>query len=80
MSMISLSPLNPTQAFYQRHIGTEAMVLLEKPKPGQPFHGFTDNYIKVEVSDPSARDNELVRVRLGQFNEEGTALCAEILR
>ena len=56
------------------------MVLLEKPKPGQPFHGFTDNYIKVEVSDPSARDNELVCVRLGQFNEEGTALCAEILR
>ena len=68
-----------TQAFYQRHIGTEAVVLLEKPKPGQPFHGFTDNYIKVEVSDPSARDNELVRVRLGQFNEEGTALVGEII-
>ena len=30
-------------------------------------------------SDPSARDNELVRVRLGQFNEEGTALVGEII-
>ena len=66
-------------AFYTRHIGTEAVVLLEKPKAGQPFHGFTDNYIKVEISDSTARDNELVRVRLGEYNEDGTALCAEIL-
>jgi threonylcarbamoyladenosine tRNA methylthiotransferase MtaB len=49
-------------------------VLLEKPKAGQPFHGFTDNYIRVEVDDPAARDNALVRVTLGDFNEEGTAL------
>ena len=59
-------------AFYTRHIGTEAVVLLEKPKAGQPFHGFTDNYIKVEISDSAARDNELVRVRLGEYNEDGT--------
>ena len=62
------------QAFYERHIGKEAIVLLEKPKAGQPFHGFTDNYIRVEVDDPAARDNALVRVTLGDFNEEGTAL------
>ena len=66
-------------AFYTRHIGTEAVVLLEKPKAGQPFHGFTDNYIKVEIAESAARDNELVRVRLGEYNEDGTALCAEIL-
>lgn len=67
------------QAFYERHIGTEAVVLLEKPKAGHPFHGFTDNYIRVEVTDPAARDNALVRVRLGQFNEERTALVGELL-
>ena len=67
------------QAFYARHIGKEAMVLLEKPKAGQPFHGFTDNYIRVEVTDPRAQDNALVRVRLGEFNEEGTALVSEII-
>ena len=48
-------------------------------RKGQPFHGFTDNYIKVEIADSAARDNELVRVRLGEYNEDGTALCAEIL-
>lgn len=67
------------RAFYTRHIGTEATVLLEKPKAGHPFHGFTDNYIKVEVADPLARDNALVRVRLGEYNEEGTALKAELI-
>ena len=67
------------QAFYTRHIGTEATVLLEKPKAGHPFHGFTDNYIKVEVADPLARDNALVRVRLGEYNEDGTALKAELI-
>ena len=66
-------------AFYARHIGSEAVVLLEKPKAGQPFHGFTDNYIRVEVNDPSARDNALVHVRLGDFNEEGTALVGRIV-
>ena len=67
------------RAFYERHIGKEALVLLEKPKAGQPFHGFTDNYIRVEVCDPRAKDNALVRVCLGEFNEEGTALKATIL-
>ena len=67
------------QAFYERHIGKEAMVLLEKPKAGQPFHGFTDNYIRVEVTDSRAQDNALVRVRLGEFNEDGTALVGEMI-
>lgn len=67
------------RAFYTRHIGAEAMVLLEKPKAGQPFHGFTDNYIKVEINDPAASDNQLVRVHLGEFNEDGTALVATMI-
>ena len=67
------------RAFYERHIGKEAVVLLEKPKAGQPFHGFTDNYIKVEVDDTRARDNALVRVCLGEFNEDGTALVATMI-
>lgn len=69
-----------TQAFYARHTGREATVLLEHPKPGQPFHGFTDNYVRVEVADaPAHMDNQLVRVRLGDFNEDGTALKAIII-
>ena len=69
-----------TEAFYARHIGREATVLLEHPKPGQPFHGFTDNYVRVEVADaPAHMDNQLVRVRLGDFNDDKTALKATII-
>lgn len=67
-----------THAFYQRHIGTEAVVLLEHPKPGMPFHGFTPNYIRVEV-DADARtlhENTLLPVRLDAFNADGSALLA----
>lgn len=69
-----------TLAFYARHIGMEKTVLLEKPKPGMPFHGFTDNYIRVEVADAkSYHDNTLVKVRLGDLNVEKTALKATII-
>lgn len=68
-----------TQAFYARHIGREAWALLEKSKPGTPMHGFTDNYIRVEIPHDDALDNRLVRVRLGDFNEDGTSLLATLL-
>ena len=35
-----------TRAFYARHIGQTMPVLLERPKPGLPMHGFTPNYIR----------------------------------
>lgn len=38
-----------TKAFYARHIGQEAKVLMEKSKAGMPMHGFTENYIRVEL-------------------------------
>ncbi|MBM6806867.1 tRNA (N(6)-L-threonylcarbamoyladenosine(37)-C(2))-methylthiotransferase MtaB [Bacteroides caecicola] len=68
-----------TRAFYARHIGKEAVVLMEKSKAGAPMHGFTDNYIRVELPHDDSLDNQLVRVRLGEFNEEGTALKGTIL-
>ena len=63
-----------TKAFYARHIGQEATVLMEHSKTGTPMHGFTANYIRVELNHDDNLDNHLVRVRLGDFNEEGTAL------
>lgn len=68
-----------THAFYARHIGQTATALLEKPKPGMPMHGFTSNYIRVEVEGNDALDNHLVQVRLGEFNEDFTALKGTIL-
>ena len=68
-----------TRAFYASHIGQEAVVLMEKSKPGTPMHGFTDNYVRVELPYDISLDNQLVRVRMGDFNEDGTALMGTIL-
>lgn len=68
-----------TRAFYASHIGKEAVVLMEKAKPGTLMHGFTDNYVRVEMDCGREFDNCLVRVRMGAFNEDGTALCATII-
>lgn len=77
--LLSLSD-EKTCAFYTRHLGREAMVLLEKPKAGQPFHGFTENYIRVEIDGLCGlMDNRLVRVKLGGFNADNTALKAELI-
>lgn len=68
-----------TKAFYQRHMGQTMQVLMEKPKAGAPMHGFTANYIRVEVDAPQRYDNQLVNVCLGEMNEDGTALKGMII-
>lgn len=67
-----------TRAFYARHIGQTMPVLMEKPKAGAPMHGFTTNYIRVEVENDKTLDNKVVQIRLGDFNEDGTALTGKI--
>ena len=67
-----------TRAFYASHIGKEAVALMEKSKPGTPMHGFTDNYVRVELPYDLSLDNQLIHVRLGDFNEDGTALLGTI--
>ena len=71
--LLELSDLK-TKAFYEKHIGQTLPVLLEKSKPGTPMHGFTPNYIRVEVPHNDALDNCVVTLRLDEWNEEGTAL------
>lgn len=71
-----------TQAFYAQHIGAEAEVLFEKAPRGKAMHGFTPDYVRVELPPAEAReeyDNQLVRVRLTGFNHDKTALRAEII-
>ncbi|WP_308769701.1 tRNA (N(6)-L-threonylcarbamoyladenosine(37)-C(2))-methylthiotransferase MtaB [uncultured Bacteroides sp.] len=68
-----------TKAFYARHVGQEAEVLMEKSKAGAPMHGFTKNYIRVELAHDEKLDNHLVKVRLGDFNEGETSLKGTIL-
>ena len=62
--MIALSD-RKLRAFMQQYAGTVRPVLFEQPQPGMPMHGFTDNYIRVEVSDaPEALVNTVAQVRL----------------
>ena len=71
-----------TCAFYAEHIGQEADVLFEKAARGKAMHGFTDNYIRVELSPNQAKeeyDNQILRVRLGGFNFDQSSLKAELL-
>ena len=71
-----------TQAFYAAHIGQTAEVLFEKAPRGKAMHGFTRNYIRVELSAALSKeeyDNQLLNVRLGGFNRDKSALMAEII-
>lgn len=68
-----------THAFYARHIGEVAPVLLERSKAGMPMHGFTPNYIRVEVPHNEALDNQVVTLQLDGFNEAGNALLGRPL-
>ena len=71
-----------TISFYEQYIGQEAEVLFEKATRGRAMHGFTKNYIRVELSPADAKpeyDNTLIRVRMGDFNHDKTALKATII-
>ena len=67
-------------AFYARFMGQVRPVLLEHSRQTGVVHGFTDNYIRVEIKcDPSQPDNVIVPVRLGGWNEAHDALTGEIV-
>lgn len=68
-----------THDFYAQHIGQTAEVLFEKSNRGRAMHGFTKNYLRVELSADMANpefDNQLVTVELGNFNRDKSALMA----
>ena len=68
--------------FYACYIGTEQEVLFEKATRGKAMHGFTANYIRVELPAKLAKeeyDNQILRVRLGEFNRDKSALQVELL-
>ena len=54
---------------------------MEKATRGRAMHGFTRNYVRVELPASEAHpslDNQLVVVDLGNFNHDATALMAHI--
>lgn len=77
--MLDLSE-RKTLDFYESHIAAEALVLLEHARKGMPMHGFTENYIRVEMPSQPDLDNKIVKVRLGEFNEAKNALIAKLIK
>ena len=67
--------------FYRRYCGTQRKVLFEHTMHNGKIHGFTDNYIRVEVPGENAEnlDNRLVNVVLGDFNADESALKGTII-
>ena len=69
-----------TEEFYSLYINKEMDVLFEKASRGRAMHGFTDNYVRVELPASLASDdydNQIVSVRLGKFNHDKSALVVE---
>ncbi len=64
------------RSFYERFQGSERPVLFEQPRKGAPMHGFTDNYIRVEMPYRKEWINQCHVVKLGEFNPTGDALLA----
>ncbi|KAA6349837.1 Threonylcarbamoyladenosine tRNA methylthiotransferase MtaB [termite gut metagenome] len=71
--LLSLSD-EKQKVFYTRHIGKVLPVLLEKSSGNNFMHGFTPNYIRVEIPTEDIWDNQIIPICLGGFNEAGTAL------
>ncbi|MCR4922069.1 MAG: tRNA (N(6)-L-threonylcarbamoyladenosine(37)-C(2))-methylthiotransferase MtaB [Bacteroidaceae bacterium] len=66
--------------FYNKYARARRPVLLEHSHTPGIMHGFTDNYIRTEVTVGEAqKDNRIVTVRLGEWNAAGDALTATIL-
>lgn len=67
--MIALSD-KKQRAFIERYVGTVRPVLMEQPHGQGPMHGFTDNYIKVNVPPCQALVNKVVDVKLLKINDD----------
>lgn len=57
--------------FSNRFINTSRPVLLEHPRRNKPMSGFTDNYLKVEVSSIPHLSNQVVPVTLTSVADNG---------
>ncbi|WP_303919771.1 tRNA (N(6)-L-threonylcarbamoyladenosine(37)-C(2))-methylthiotransferase MtaB [Draconibacterium sediminis] len=59
------------RAFYEKHIGTTQTALFEAQKSEDKMHGFTENYIKVEVPYQEELVNKLGSVKLKSILPNG---------
>ena len=71
-----------TEQFYGLYINKVREVLFEKATRGKAMHGFTDNYIRVELPASQASDaydNEIVKVKITNINHDKSSTTAVIV-
>ncbi len=66
-----------TRAFYEKYLGTTHEVLIEQSK-GKGLHGYTENYIRVELPEDAGEVNDLIYVRLDEFAESGDVAATPV--
>ncbi len=75
--MIALSDQKQAD-FTRRYLGTVRPVLLEHGRGKGKMHGFTDNYIRVNVEPDMSLANEIVNVKLLSLNDD-LSVNAEVI-
>lgn len=65
------------EKFYKSQQGTTRKLLIEHTQYGNSMHGFTENYVKMEIPYNAACANEIKIVTLGDFNKDRTALLEQ---
>jgi threonylcarbamoyladenosine tRNA methylthiotransferase MtaB len=75
--MIALSDKKQAE-FTRRYLGSVRPVLLEHGRGKGKMHGFTDNYIRVNVEPDMSLSNQIVNVRLQHLNDD-LSVDAEVI-
>lgn len=73
--MLRILSAKKKRAFYEKNIGSHRTVLFEHENKMGYIQGFTENYIKVKVPyDPGIR-NQILKVKLNDFDDDGSVLA-----
>lgn len=69
-AMLNILSEKKRRALYDRHLGSDREVLLEKQNDAGNFEGYTDNYIRVELNGEDFKEGDLVKVRLEEIGTD----------
>jgi threonylcarbamoyladenosine tRNA methylthiotransferase MtaB len=69
-AMLNILSEKKRRALYDRHLGSDREVLLEKQNDAGNFEGYTDNYIRVELNAEDHKEGDLVKVRLEEIGTD----------
>ena len=73
--MLRILSAKKKRLFYEKNIGSTRTVLFEHENKNGFIQGFTENYVKVKVPyDPGFR-NQIIKVKLNDFDEDGLVLA-----